>query len=394
MENNYTMSMVAPSTGCGREEKTMRVLQINCVCGIRSTGRIATELAIEYEEQGYEVKIAYGREKVPKEYQKYAVRIGSELDVRLNCIMARIFDNEGFNAKRQTKKFLKWAEKYNPDLLWLHNLHGYYINLDMLFDWIRKRPQMKVKWLLHDCWAFTGHCSYFSLAECYKWKEQCNFCVQKKEYPSSWLCDNSEINFERKKSIFTGMSNLTLVTPSNWLANLVRSSFLQDYPIEVRYNTVDMNVFKPTKSNFRDKYGLNDKTIILGVASVWNERKGLGVFEKLTQMLDDSFVIVLVGLTKRQEKEIKKSSFSAGVVCISRTNNTKELAEIYSAADLFLNPSREETFGMTTIEAIACGTQVIVYKDTACEEVVNTYGGVAIEQNVEAVYKKVIELLR
>lgn len=367
----------------------MKVLQINSVCGIRSTGRICVELAEQLEREGHEVKIAYGREKVPQKYEKYAVRIGSEFDVRVNALKARCFDNEGFNAQKQTKKFLKWAEEYNPDLLWLHNLHGYYINVELLFEWIKSRPNMQVKWLLHDCWAFTGHCSHFSMKKCYKWKASCSNCPQKKEYPGSIFADNSRDNFERKKSAFTGVKNMTLLTPSNWLADLVRQSFLKEYPIEVRYNTIDSRIFKPTPSDFRQRYGLDGKKVVLGVSSVWNERKGLNDFIKLSDMLDDRYCIFLVGLSRKQINKLPQN-----IMAIERTDNAIELAEIYTAADIFLNPSKEETFGLTTVESLACGTFPVVYKGTACEEIVNLYGGAAVADNVQSLFEKVQEVTK
>jgi len=220
---------------------------INSVCGIRSTGRICTDYAEGYIADGHEVKIAYGRENVPEEYQHLSYRIGTELDVKVNALAARIFDNEGFNSKKQTAEFLKWAEEYNPDLLWLHNLHGYYINVELLFDWIKSRPNMQVKWLLHDCWAFTGHCPHFAVVKCEQWKSECKKCMQKEKYPKSIVISNCLQNFKRKKAAFCGVKKMTLVTPSQWLANLVKQSFLKDYLVEVRHNTIDTTVFKPTK---------------------------------------------------------------------------------------------------------------------------------------------------
>lgn len=348
----------------------MRILFINSVCGIGSTGRICTDTAVDLEAQGHEVKIAYGRGVVPAQHTKYAVRIGHDLDVYLSGLHSRLTDRHGFANKRATKKFLEWAEQYNPDLLWLHNLHGYYINIEMLFEWIKSRPGMQVKWTLHDCWAFTGHCSHFSAVKCDKWKTKCEMCVQKKEYPSSLLKDNSMQNYLRKKSSFTGVADMTVITPSYWLASLVKQSFLQEYPVDVIYNSIDRNIFKPTDSDFKEQYNLQNKMIVLGVASVWGERKGLNDFIELSKLLDDRYVIVLVGLTEKQMKKMPHN-----VIGIPRTYNLQELAAIYSAADVFINPSKEESFGLTTVEAIACGTPVVVYKNTACEEIVSLYGG-------------------
>lgn len=366
----------------------MRVLLINSVCGIRSTGRICTDLAQKFEKEGHEVKIAYGRvEEVPEQFQKYAVKIGNDLDLKLHALRTRILDEHGFGSKKATKAFLKWADQYNPDLLWLHNIHGYYINIEMLFDWIKSRPDMQIKWTLHDCWAFTGHCSHFSVVQCEQWKKQCEHCKQKERYPASKIKDNSYLNFKRKKAAFTGVKNMVIITPSKWLANFVKQSFLKEYPIEVQYNTIDLNVFKPTENDFRKKYYLEEKKVILGVASTWDDRKGLDDFIELRKLLDDSFVIVLVGLSEKQIEELPEK-----MIGIKKTNNITELAEIYTAADVFVNPSREETFGLTTVEAIACGTPVIVYKDTACEEIIETYGGMAVEMGIENIYRTILDL--
>lgn len=358
---------------------------INSVCGIGSTGRICTDLAQQLEAQGHEVKIAYGRsDTVPDKAKKYAVRIGSSLGVKVHVVQTRILDVHGLGSKGDTKRFLQWADEYNPDLLWLHNIHGYYINYELLFAWIKRRPNMQVKWTLHDCWAFTGHCSYFTMVKCDQWLTHCSYCQQTRRYPASYGRDNCKANFDRKHAAFTGVKNMTLITPSQWLADLTRQSFLKEYPVEVHYNTIDTNVFKPTPSDFRERYGLQDKFIVLGVASVWDERKGLKDFYKLAQMLDDRYAIVLVGLSKKQMKELPRN-----IRGIQRTNSPQELAAIYTAADVFVNPSVEETFGMTPIEAKACGTPSIVYKDTACEEVAKINGNKIVPQDINELYKAI-----
>lgn len=367
----------------------MKVLLINEECGTGSTGKISAAIAEQYEKEGHEVKIAFGRKAfVPEQFKKFAVRIGTDNEVKLHALLTRITDKHGLYSKRATEEFLKWAEDFNPDVLWLHNLHGYYLNYEMLFKWIKTRPGMQVKWTLHDCWSFTGHCAYFDMVKCYKWKIECKQCPQKTTYPASFVFSNCEDNFARKKNAFTGVKNMTLITPSNWLANLVKESFLKEYPVEVVYNTIDTNIFKPTPSNFRERYGLENKKIILGVASVWEPRKGLKDFIELSEMLDENYKIVLVGLSDKQLKEIPKN-----IIGIKRTNGQKELAEIYTAADVFVNPSKEETFGLTTLEALSCGTKAIVYKDTACEEVASLYNGVAVEQSVKSIFNEVVNIV-
>lgn len=363
----------------------MRALLINAVCGIRSTGRICINLAEQLEKEGYDVKIAYGRESVPEQYKKYAVRIGGNFSVYWHALMSRCFDQRGYWSKIATRKFLKWADTYNPDLLWLHNIHDYFINFEMLFDWIKSRPNMKVKWTQHDCWAFTGGCMHFTLKNCYQWKTKCESCPKER---SKNIRRMEKENFLIKKESFSGVNDMRIITPSNWMANLVRSSFLKEYPIEVVHNTINKEIFKPTQSGFREKYNLKDKKVILGVASAWGQAKGLYVFSELAEVLDESFKIVLVGLPKKLQRKMPDN-----ILMLECTDNAVELAEIYTAADIFLNPSRQETFGMTTLEAISCGTDVIVFKDTACEEVANLFGGVVVEQDVQSVLEAIKNVL-
>ena len=252
----------------------MKVLLINEACGFGSTGKICTDIAKELRGIGHDVKVAYGRfSYTAKTNENDYIRIGNSRTVFLHALITRLYDAHGYGSKSATKKFLEWADSFEPDMIWLHNLHGYYINLELLFRWIKMRPKLKIQWTLHDCWAFTGHCAYFTMAKCDKWKGRCGKCPNKRDYPASWWIDRSEKNYRQKKELFCGIPNMLIITPSEWLASLVRQSFLAEYPIEVRYNTVDENIFKPTKSDFRKKYGLNGKKIILGVANIWDKRK-------------------------------------------------------------------------------------------------------------------------
>ena len=340
----------------------MRVLQINSVCGYGSTGNIVVDLYRTLKEQGHECCVAYGRGSAPEDVQSY--RIGSDRDVYVHGILSRITDKHAFYSTRATKRFVQWMKEYDPDVIHLHNLHGYYINIEVLFDAL-KQMDKPVVWTLHDCWAFTGHCSHYTKVNCYRWISKCENCPQKQSYPISVFRDNSFNNFEKKRCIFKNVSNLVIVTPSQWLANEVKKSFLKDYPTQVIYNGIDLDIFKPTIGNFRQKYHLEDKKVILGVANIWTEGKGLYVFDDLAKRLDDNYKVVLVGTTKKQQSQL-----DGRVLCIGRTNSKKELAEIYTEADLFLNPSAEETMGLTTVEALACGTNVLVRNSTALPEIV------------------------
>lgn len=379
-----------------------RLLLINSVCGIGSTGRICTDIAREYEANGYEVKIAYGRsDKIGEGTEKYAVKIGNRLDLYSHVAMTRLFDRHGLASKRATKKFLKWADEYDTDILWLHNIHGYYINFEMLFDWIKTRQKeqsvsgksvMEVKWTLHDCWSFTGHCSHFTYVGCDKWKTGCNDCPQKKEYPACMWFDNSADNYSRKKRVFAGVENLTIITPSRWLEGLVKESFLGDYPTEVIYNTIDKTIFKLTPSEFRSTHHIrDDQVMVLGVASIWSTRKGLDDFIKLSNMLaedeDDRYRLVLVGLSTEQAMAVP-----AGVLCIPKTGNAMELAKIYSAADVFVNLTYEDTFPTVNLEAESCGTRVITYDTGGCRETVNRNDSMVVPTgDLDQVYKVITE---
>ena len=354
----------------------MKVLEINSVCGIRSTGRIVTEIADEYIREGHEVIIAYGREKVPSKYQSISKRIGSEFDVKINALETRFFDNDGFTAKRDTREFLKWAEDYNPDLLWLHNLHGYYINIELLFKWIKTRPSMLVRWTLH----------YFTYARCDKWLKHCEKCIQKKEYPASYFFDSSYENYDRKRNAFSDVKNMTLITPSQWLANLVAQSFLRGYPVEVHNNRINTNVFKPIESNIKQKLGIDNKKLVLGVAAQWQPSKGYQDFIKLAERLPESYSVVLVGLTKEQLKKLPYS-----IVGIERTNSQKELAELYTAADVFFNPTYEDNYPTVNLEAKACGTPVITYNSGGSPESVNP-SCVFEPGDLEGVIGKIVQL--
>jgi len=366
----------------------MRVLLVNVGLCNGSTGKICVNIAEHMERKGHTCKIAYGRKcVVPERYKKYAIRIGNNFDIYWHGLMTRLFDKHGLASVSATKTFLEWADEYNPDMLWLHNIHGYYINYPLLFAWIKSRPNMQVRWTLHDCWAFTGHCSYFTIVKCEQWKSYCSHCCQTKYYPASYF-SSVKSNFASKKASFTGVSNMTIITPSKWLAGLVKESFLKEYPVVVYNNKIDTDVFKPTPSDFRERYSLVDKKIILGVANIWDERKGLKDFLKLRKILGDGYAIVLIGLSAKQINQLP-----AGIIGIQRTANQVELAQIYTMADVFFNPSREETFGLTTLEAACCGTIPIVYNCTASVEVAEFVNGIIVEVgDVDTVAKKIREI--
>lgn len=349
----------------------MKILQINSVCGYGSTGRIATDLYDVLEKEGHECCIAYGRGNAPQGYN--VIKIGNEIDIVNHIMKTRLFDLHGFGSKKATMKFINQIEDYKPDIIHLHNIHGYYINIEILFEYLSTLT-IPIIWLLHDQWAFSGHSAYFKINNDGSIpKENLDF-KQRLDYPKSYFLDNSYKNFLRKKELFTKVKNMTIVTPSYWLENLVRNSFLSTYDIKVIQNGIDLNIFRPYKSGFRNKYKLEDKKIILGVANIWEERKGLKYFDQLADQLEDSFKIVLVGVDKRTKKKI-----NSNILCISKTENVKELAEIYASANIFLNPTLEDNFPTTNIEALACGTPVITFNTGGSPESLNEKTGKVIE---------------
>ena len=354
----------------------MKILQINSVCGIRSTGKICTDLAAVLKANGHESKIIYGREYAPEKFSSISKRITTDTEVRMHALGARIFDNSGFASNAATKRFIEEIEAYNPDIIHLHNLHGYYINVQMLFEYLKAQSR-PVVWTLHDCWAFTGHCAHYSFVGCDKWQSGCFDCPQRSQYPKSFS-DFSKRNFNKKRASFCGVENMNLIVPSHWLAHQLSSSYLSGYPTTVIPNGIDLSVFKPTSSRVREKYGIGDGKIILGVASAWSERKGLSDFVKLSNLVGEEYKIVLVGVKNRR-------GLPENIITIPLTDSQEELAAIYTEAYVFYNPSREETMGLTTVEAMACGTPVIAYNLTAIPEVVGNGGIIVPVPTPEAV---------
>lgn len=348
-----------------------RLLLVNPVCGILSTGRICTDIAQAYEKEGWDVKIAYGRRgEVPERYKKYGVRIGNTVEVYLHALISRIFGYHatGWCSKLGTKRFVKWAEEWNPDLVWLHNLHDNYVNVEVLFKWIKSRPNMKVKWTHHDCWAFTGGCTHFIHRNCMGWKDGCANC-RVKMTRSGMFCGSQKREFLRKKVTFTGVKHMQMISPSRWVADFLKQGFLGCYPVEVVHNTIDLSVFKHRGSDFRKRYGLDGKKIILGVAGFWNSKyKGIEDFIALSDMLDDRYAIVLVGVDKKTKKRLP-----GRIIALERTNSAVELAEIYSAADIFFNPTKLDNFPTVNLEARACGCPIITYDSGGCAETVEGY---------------------
>lgn len=353
----------------------MKVLQINTVCGRGSTGRIATDLLKCLKEKGYFGKIAYGIGPMLNAESSETIEIDTKLEYYVHNLFSRFTDKEGCYSIYATKRLIGQIEEYKPDIIHLHNIHGHYINYKILFNYLKK-VKMPVVWTFHDCWSFTGHCSHFTMAKCEQWKNHCSYCSQLRCYPECYTKGNVKSNFTNKMQSFTGLDNLVIVTPSKWLAGLVKESFLKEYPVRVINNGIDLTKFQPKNGDqFRNKYNLKGKTVILGVASEWSERKGYSDFIKLSSEISENQKIVMVGVSDRQVEELPNS-----IIAIKKTNSVEELAEIYSAADVFLNFTYEDNFPTVNLEAMACGTPVITYKTGGSVEPITEETGFIIDQ--------------
>lgn len=371
-----------------------KLLEINASANSGSTGRIAEEIGQTAISSGYDSYFAYGRLGRPS--KSTLIRIGNDTDIKLHGIESMLLDNHGFGSKAATKKFIAEVERIQPDIINLHNIHGYYLNVEILFEYLAKK-NIPIVWTLHDCWPFTGHCSYFDRYNCMKWKTGCYACPNSKGYPKSLFLDRSKTNYARKKDLFNRPKNITFVAVCNWMANNVKASFLGNYPIETIYNGIDLEVFRPkfneenlkTCQLLKQKLDIKDSAnIVLGVASTWDKRKGLDDFIQLREMLNDEYTIVLVGLNDKQIQSLPK-----GIIGIKRTESVEQLAELYSLANVFVNPTYVDNFPTTNIESLACGTPVITYRTGGSPEAIDEHTGLVINQGDINILKTSIEYI-
>jgi len=364
----------------------MKIFQINISVNSGSHGRIAEEIGKTVIKEGHVSYIAAAH--ITNTSHSDTIQIGHELDRKFHGLKTRLFDRHGFGSKLSTIKLIKKIRKINPDIIHLHNIHGYYLHVGVLFKYL-KEVNKAVVWTFHDCWPFTGHCSYFDRYNCYKWETECYNCPNKKGYPSSWLIDNSRRNYRQKKMLFTGLAKMVLVAPCRWMENHLKNSFLNEYEIRIIYNGVDISIFKPANdSRVKEKYNIKKK-YILGVASKWTARKGLEDFKELRKILPSEFEIVLVGLSASQIKNLP-----SGIIGITRTENTETLSELYSGAEVFVNPTYVDNFPTINIEAMACGTPVITYKTGGSPEAIDEKTGMVVEKgNTEMLARSLMRMI-
>lgn len=355
----------------------MKVVQINSVCGVGSTGGITVEISRILTENGIENYILYtnGSYDYPS-----GIKYSTLPQIKLNATFAKTFGNYGFNSYISTANLIRLLNKIKPDIVHLHNIHSHDMNLSIFFKYLKK-TNVRVIWTFHDCWAFTGYCMHFDMLECSKWQVLCKECPQAKKY--SLFADKSTKLFNEKKELFTSIEDMTIVAPSNWLAELTKHSFLNKYPIEVIYNGIDLDVFMPRESDFKTKYLLENKKIVLGIPK--------GKFEyflELNKILSDEYKLVLVGL---KDGDIRK--MPSDILALPYTRNRKELAEIFTASDVYINTTLEDTFPTVNLEALACGTPVITFNTGGSPESIDDNTGLVVEKrNINAMSDAVKEI--
>lgn len=357
-----------------------KLLVINVSINRGSTGKIAEQIGNKAQNHGWDCYVGYGNFNLGSKMK--AFHISSKWYKRLHAVESRLLDNHGLSSRLATKRFIKHIEIIQPDIIHIHNVHGYYINYKILFDFLKLYGK-PVVWTLHDCWSFTGHCSHFVTADCDRWKTGCHDCPLRKEYPASAFLDRSRKNYEQKKEAFNGLKSLTIVPVSQWLGNLVGESFLSGNEIKVIHNGIDLNVFKPSAPKVKD-----GKFRVISVSSVWTVDKGLRDFKKLREILPQEYEITLVGLKPDQLKLLPE-----GVTGIMRTDSVQKLADLYSQSDVLVNATYADTFPTVNLEALACGTPVITYNTGGSPEAIDEKTGIVVEQgNVGKLAEAIIRM--
>lgn len=355
------------------------LLQINPVLRVNtSTGRIMQEIGELAMQHGWRSCIAYskGRDGI-KSCQSEVIPVGNKWSTIWHGLETRLFDRHGLASNEATRLFVKQIQELKPDVIHIHNIHGYFLNYQILFDFLAQST-IPVVWTVHDCWLYTGHCYYYSYAGCNKWQTGCGHCPQKKEFPASWLIDRSHQNYEDKKQAFTSLplDQLTIVPVSEWIREEMQHSFFRNNQFHVIHNGINTNIFNIyNPEQVKQKYGLNGKHILLGVASIWSREKGFDDCIQMADLLHPDEMLVLVGVRPEQQKRLKKNMLG-----IPRTENIHQLAELYAAADAFINPTWQDNYPTVNLEAIACGTPVVTYRTGGSIEAITDQTGFIVPQ--------------
>ena len=350
----------------------MRVFQLNTFCGVKSTGRIASEIAKLVAADGGECRIGYGVPGISADAEPFAYQIGTKWERKLHGAIRKLLDGEGYGSWLATRRLIEEIKAFSPDLIHLHNVHGCYLHLPMLFRYLKK-SDLPVVWTLHDCWPFTGHCAYFDYSGCEKWKTGCHSCPQQRSYPACVGLDGSKLNYAHKKRWFAQLDHLTFVAPCEWMKQPLSQSFMKDKPVRVIYNGVNLDAFRPTPSDLRTQHQLADKRVCLAVAAEWDHRKGLAYICDAAKQLGDAYRFVVIGLEKEQISDLP-----ANVIGLEKTADVQELAAWYSIADCLVNPTLEDNMPMVNLEALACGTSIVTFATGGCPEAVDENTGIVV----------------
>ena len=358
----------------------MLILQLNSVFSEGSVTTIIKAISeVALEKNINTVFVSGPRSKTI--LNKNQIVIGNKFDSFFQLISSRIFDNHGLSSKWATKQLINKIKKIKPDIIHIHNLHGYYLNYKLLFEFFNKN-KLKILMTMHDCWNFTGHCTHFEHINCSKWESTCKKCPSISSYPKSFFMDNSYKNFNTKKEVFLENQNLEIVTVSKWLKSKVNKSFLKEKKIHTILNGIDVNVFKPLDLKNKIK-----KFIILGSARNWSMEKGIYDFIELSNRLGSEFIFYLIGLDKNKFKNLPNN-----IVPIKKIYDKNEMNLYYNKADLYLNLSHIETFPTTNMESISSGTPVITYDVGGARETVLPDTGKCIKKNdIDMLEKLVID---
>ncbi len=355
----------------------MRIAEINMM-HVGSTGRIMfgiAHAAIEANHEVYTFSPYYYQKSSKMENQSIENHtfFSSLIETKIHIGLAEMTGLHGCWSFFGTGQLIRSLKKIKPDILHLHNLHNFTINLPMLFAYIKKE-RVSTVWTLHDCWSMTGKCPHFQVTQCDKWKTGCFRCPVVREYPKAYI-DQTKLMWRLKRKWFTGITNMMIVTPSQWLANIVKESYLSEYPVRVINNGVDDGIFHPVESNSYEKYGIKaNKYKVLGVSFDWDWKKGLDVFIALSKILPENYQIILVGTNEGIDQTLPEK-----IISIHRTQNQKELAELYSMADVFVNPTREDTFPTVNLEALSCGTPVVTFRTGGSPECIDESCGISVD---------------
>lgn len=369
----------------------MRVVQINVTYGnADSTGRNVKELHDFFLKKGLDSYVYVTAVNDCSETDKRIRFFSSQRDKQIHAFLSRLTGMQGYFSYFSTHKLISELDELKPDVVMLHVLHSNCMNFPSLFAFLASKHIATVV-VLHDCWYYTGHCCHYTSVGCDKWKKECGKCPQIHQWNKSWFFDFSKKALADKKAWFGSLQSVGVVGVSDWITEEAKKSILKDAAVIQRiYNWIDLETFRPRDTrDLRKQLGITEnEKVLLGVASAWENRKGLQEMLLAAKSMPDSKVVMIGKMPKNVE-------IPENMICAGLVRDPVKLSEYYSMADVFLNPSVQETFGKTTAEAMSCGTPVIVYHTTACTELVGPGCGKVVQEPDRNMYvNHVVQYLR